>query len=83
MKFLANGVLGYAIISKRGIVSNTVEEKPDAISVDCPVLSIAFDTFNINPKAGETVLVKIKGNATTGFRCQLPVMVLSLLMSTR
>jgi len=44
----------------------TVEAKDKQV-VDGPTLSLVYDTFNINPKAGEYVLIKIPGNATTGY----------------
>jgi len=45
----------------------TVEAKEKDLVVDGPSLSLTFDTFNINPKAGEYILIKIPGNATTGY----------------
>jgi len=44
----------------------TVEAKDKQV-VNGPTLKMTFDTFNINPKAGEYILIKIPGNATTGY----------------
>jgi len=42
-------------------------EKKDKQVVNGPTFSVTYDTFNINPKAGEYILIKIPSNATTGY----------------
>jgi len=44
-----------------------VEAKDKDLVVNGPSLLLTFDTFNINPKAGEYILIKVPGNVTTGY----------------
>ena len=48
----------------------TFIDNPEAIGINGPRSSFVYDTFAINPKAGEYVLITVKGNPTTGYTWQ-------------
>ncbi|HJJ32052.1 MAG TPA: protease inhibitor I42 family protein [Methanocorpusculum sp.] len=47
--------------------SITFVDNPEAIAINGPRASFVYDTFSINPTAGDYVKISVRGNPTTGY----------------
>lgn len=47
--------------------SITFVDNPEAIAIDGPRASFVYDTFSINPTAGDYVKISVRGKPTTGY----------------